>query len=48
MIIEIPLWLVIVFLSMFALLIVHNIIGDLLGKVLYNHLKKTLEEKENK
>jgi len=45
MIVEIPLWLFIVFISLFGLLVIHNIIGDFFAKVFYKIIKD--KEKEN-
>lgn len=42
--VEIPLWFVIAFVSLFGLCIIHNIIGDFFAKVFY----KMIKEKENK
>ena len=42
--IEIPLWLAICLLVALLLLMIHTIIGDILGKALWNYIK----DKENK
>lgn len=47
MTIEINLWVLILFAIAFFLLLIHVILGDLLGKALYNYLKHK-EEKERK
>jgi hypothetical protein len=41
--IEMPLWVAIVFAAAFVLLLIHTIIGDLLGKILYKYLKDKIE-----
>lgn len=46
MIIELPLWVVIVFIVGFALLTIHTCVGDLLGKILYNHFKNKENDDE--
>ena len=45
--IEVPLWSLIVFGIAFAIMFIHTIFGDLLGKALFNYLKHK-EEKEKK
>ena len=42
---EIPLWLLIVFVVLFALIVIHLCIGDLFAKIFYKKIKD--EEKEN-
>ena len=48
MVVEIRLWVFILFVIAFFLLLIHTIFGDLIGKALYNHLKhKENKEEEN-
>ena len=45
--IELPLWLVILFIVSFIILIIHIAIGDLLGKIAYHYLKDKEEKEKN-
>ena len=44
MIIEVNLWVLILFAIAFFILLIHAIFGDLLGKVLYKYLKHKIKE----
>lgn len=48
MMIEVPLWSLIVFGIAFLLMLIHTIFGDLLGKALWNYLKWKEKKDEKK
>lgn len=40
-------WVLIVYSVILAILMIHTIFGDLLGKIFYNHFKKKIEKNED-